>query len=119
MSNRVNQSFIVNAGGSSIYLALITGNDGAAVQQADISSISRVITDTRPPNTVTTDAITVATVIFDTEQTDTNLWTETFNMKDVIGADKFPKRNDYTLQYTFTPTSGEVFKSRELTINGD
>ena len=118
MSNRVNQSFIVNAGGSSIYLALITGNDGAAVQQADINSISRVIKDTQPPNAVTTDAITVSTVITDTPFTDA-LWDELRNMTDVIEASKFPKRNDYTLQYTFTPTSGEVFKSRELTIHGD
>ena len=117
MSQKVNDSFIVNAGGSWVYLAYITGADGAALVQAAIDTTSRGITNTKT-GVVTTDPITVSTVINDTPFTDA-LWDQTRNMTDVVEASKISTRVLYTLQYTFTPNVGEVFKSREIDVNGD
>jgi len=47
------------------------------------------------------------------------VWDQTWNFKDDIPANKVTTRCRHTLQYTFTPTSGAVFKSREVDIYGD
>ncbi len=117
MSQKVNDSFIVNAGGSWVYLAYITGADGDPIIKADLSTISRRIYNT-VTKVETVDSITVATVIDDTPFTD-SMWSETRNMTDVVQATKVNTRVTHTLQYTFTPNSGEVFKSREVNIEGD
>ena len=118
MSNTANTQHVVNSGGGSIYLALVAGNDGAAVTQATFGSISRAITNTKT-SVVQTDAVVVADTVFDSEQTDANLWSETWNFKDQIEASKITSRIRYLLQYTFTPAAGEVFKSTEIDLIGD
>lgn len=123
MAQRINDTFVVNAGGAVVYLARIQGTDGANITIATITSISRAITDTRT-GTVVTDAITVDGTgdegVSDTLQTDTNLWDQSYNFKDTILATKVPNSRKYLLQYTFTPTDATlVFKSREIDLEGD
>lgn len=118
MAQRINDTFTVNEGGASVYLARIQGVGGANITQAAISSISRAITDT-VTKVVVTDAPVVASTVFDALQTDTNLWDQSYNFMDIIEAAKVPSRRRYTLQYTFTSAAGEVFKTREIDLEGD
>ena len=118
MSNKANDSYLVNAGAGFSYLARIKLHNGSNATQATINSITRTITNTRTGVAVT-DAVTVASVIYDTLQTNTDLWNQTFNMLDPIPASKVPDRVKYLLQYTITPSAGEVIKTRELDIEGD
>ena len=118
MPNKANQEFIVNAGGSFSYVARIRSIDGEDITQASISSITRTITDT-VTRAVTTASLTVSSVVFDTPQSDADVWDEDWNFKDDLPASAVPNRYKYLLQYTFTPTSGEVFKTREVDIHGD
>ena len=118
MTQKINDTFVVNAGGHVVYLARIKGADGANITQATISSISRAITD-KVTGTVTTDTPVVADTVFDTLQTDTNLWAQTYNFLDELVSTKVPLRRRYTLQYTFTASGGEVFKTREIDLEGD
>jgi hypothetical protein len=122
MASTINDVFVVNAGGGWSYLARIKDHDGTDILQADLTSISRVIQELDKDGAVTstaTDAITIATVIKDTLQTDTNLWALSYNIKDDVEASKIANRALYTVQYTFTPVSGEVFKSKEIHVRGD
>lgn len=119
MANKINDSFTINAGGQWIYLARVkNATTGANVTQAAVSSISRVITNT-VTSAVTTDSVTVATSVFDTLQTNTNLWDETYNFSDAVVYGKTPARVRYTLQYTFTMADGSVLKTREIDVEGD
>jgi hypothetical protein len=120
MANKINDTFVVNAGGGWSYLAFLTGHDGDIVTQASLTSISRSITDTRTnPPTVVPDAIVITDAVFDTAQSTPSLWDKDYTFKDDVQASKIPNRTKYLLQYTFTPVTGEVFKSREVTIQGD
>lgn len=122
MAQKINDTFVVNAGGAVVYLARIQGVDGANITQAAITSIARFITDTKT-GTVVEDAVTVDGTgdegVSDALQTDLNLWTESYNFKDIVEAAKIPLRRRYTLQYAFTPAVGEVFKTREIDLEGD
>lgn len=118
MAQKINDTFVVNAGGHVVYLAHIKGADGADITIATISSISRVITDT-VGKTVTTDTPVVADTVFDTLQTNLNLWDQQYNFLDEMVFTKVPLRRRYTLQYTFTASGGEVFKTREVDVEGD
>lgn len=123
MAQRINDTFVFNAGGAVVYLARIQGADGANITIATITSIARFITDTKT-KVVVEDAITVDGTgdegVSDTLQTDTNLWDQSYNFKDTIVATKLPNRRKYLLQYTFTPTDATlVFKTREIDLEGD
>lgn len=118
MANKANESFAVNAGGGWSYLARITLHDGEDATQADITSITRTIVDRRT-GLLTTDSVTVATAVYDELQSNAALWDKPFNFKDDVPASKIPNRYRYTLQYTITPTVGEVIKTREIDIQGD
>lgn len=118
MANKINDSFVVNAGGMFVYLARIKNRTGAGITQAATSSISRVITDTTT-GTPTTTSITVSSSVFDTLQTNTDIWDQTYNFLDNVAYTLVPSRRKYTLQYTFTMSNGDVLKSREVDIEGD
>ena len=118
MSNKANDSFIVNAGGGWSYIARVRIHSGADATQATIQSISRSITNT-VTKVVVTDDITVATAIYDALQTNAHLCAFSFNMKDDVPATKISDRVKYKVQYTITPQAGAVIKTREIDIEGD
>lgn len=119
MANKINDSFVVNAGGCWTYLARVKNHStGAGITQSIVSSIARTITN-KATGEVTTTAITVSTSVFDTLQTNTDLWDETYNFKDDVAETLITSRVKYTLQYAFTLTSGRVIKTREVDLEGD
>lgn len=123
MANKANEQYIVNSAAGWSYLARIKLHTGSDAVQASFSSISRAITDT-VTGVVTTDTITIATAVYDTLQSNASLWSEagaavSYNFKDDVAASKTPNRYRYTLQYTFTPSAGEVIKTREIDVIGD
>lgn len=121
MASKANIEWMVNAGGGWSARGKIAGHTGALITQADISSITRTITDTAT-NIAVTDSITVSSVVWDTLQTFTNAITgatDQYNFFNNVPASKIPSRRTYKLQYTFTPTAGEVFKTVEVDIIGD
>lgn len=119
MANKINDSFLVNAGGAWSYLARIKNTrTGQGITQAAVASISRLITDT-VTGTATTSSITISSTVYDTLQTNTDLWDETFNFLDNVAYTLIPLRRRYTLQYTFTLVNGDVLKTREIDIEGD
>ena len=119
MANKVNDSFVINAGGQWVYLAYVqNATTGAAITQAAVSSISRAITN-KVTDDVTTDALVVATTVFDTAQTSAGLWASTYNFKDVVVYSKTPSRVRYTVQYTLTYADGSIQKLDEIDVEGD
>lgn len=101
-------------GGATI-LARVTGNAGAAITQASLTSITCKVFDldgTTPDTAITTPTITVSTAVYDTLQTDAR-WTVDstgYNFIDALAATNFPTGDHlYRVEYKFTPTSGAVF----------
>lgn len=98
-------------GGASM-MARVVGNAGANIVQADIQSIARNVfigttLDAGPT------ALTVATVVFDTLQTDARWSIDStgYNFRDDVAAAIFATGDTrYRLEYAFTPASGEVFQ---------
>jgi hypothetical protein len=93
-------------------LARIRGNDAANIVQADISSINLCVSQKGgTPDTVGT-AVTVATVIFNTLQTDAR-WTVDatgYNFRYAVSAAELPLApRTYVFEFKFTPASGPVF----------
>lgn len=91
------------------------GDDGEAVQQADISSIAYSvwdITDTSSPSETATGTLTVANVIYDTLQTDSR-WSkggDGYNFLWEAPSTLFPDGSKtYRLEIKFTPSAGEPF----------
>ena len=81
---------------------------------ANIASISRAIFDTKaavPTTALSTDALTVASTVFDTLQTD-GRWTEDesgYNFRDTIAGSNFASSTVYRVEYWFTSTGGSLF----------
>jgi hypothetical protein len=93
-------------------LARIRGNDAANIVQADISSINLCVSQKGgTPDTAGT-AVTVATVIFNTLQTDAR-WTVDstgYNFRYEVPAASLPVGGrKYLSEFKFTPASGPVF----------
>lgn len=114
-----NDQFVIRSGGDWVYLAYITGTGGTAITQATVSTIDRLITNTETNEETEDTGLAIATRVFDTAQDDDNLWSETFNFKDIVPAAKTPDRVKYHLQYTFTMTDGSILKTEEIDIEGD
>ncbi len=97
-------------GGASL-MARVVGNAGANIVQADITSIARNVY-VGSTLSVGPTAMTVATVVFDTLQTDAR-WGEDstgYNFRDDVAAAVFADGDTiYRVEYKFTPASGEVF----------
>jgi hypothetical protein len=93
-------------------LARVSGNSGAYITQASLTGISTKVFDgeTQQGTTITE---TVSSVVFDTLQTDTNLWdvdTTGFNFKTTVAASYFPSGGKvYRVEVVFDPSSGDDF----------
>ena len=124
MTSTVNDQFVVNNAAACVYMARIAGNDGGDISAAAIASITRTITDTTT-GAVSTTSLVVADSVFDDLKTDDPRWglaggaAEGFNFLDAVPPGAVPYRRRYTLQYTFTPHVGDVFKTREVDLIGD
>ena len=117
--------------GSVTCLARVLGNDASAIEQADISSgvYSVYLLDDNDADSRTAvtghvaGELTIASVIFDTLQTD-DLWSVDstgYNFKHVIDVSSnqafATAGRRFLIEYTLTPASGQVIKVR-FRING-
>ena len=89
--------------------------DGDNAEQDDIASITRTIydlTSDTPTTAIDTTALTVASVMFDTLQTDSR-WSKDdtgYNFRDTIDGAEFPTGNHiYGVKYWFTGAGGATF----------
>lgn len=91
------------------------GNDGDAITQATLTSITCKIfdLDSAIPTTATTQTVTIASAVSDTLRTDDDRWTVDttgFNFEHTITDDNLATGDHrYRIEYVFTPTSGENF----------
>ena len=119
---KINQSFVVNAGGTfCVLMHDVRRIDGTLATPAMIESITRTIRDTRTQQE-TVDPIDPATTLLNPPVDNPDLWNQTYNFKDDVPADKIPNRYRYTCQYTFQPAGAgadQQFKSREIDLEGD
>ena len=122
MAEAVDTYGVAFKNGSITCMARVTGADAANIQQADISSgvYSLYLLDDQDPDSRTAvtghaaGSLTIASVIFDTLQTDAR-WTVDstgYNFKHVIDisanvAFAIAGRR-YLVEYTLTPASGQV-----------
>ena len=106
----ITKGSVFEDGGASL-MARVVGNAGANIVQADITSIARNVY-VGSTLSVGPTAMTVATVVFDTLQTDAR-WGEDstgYNFRDDVAATVFADGDViYRIEYSFTPASGEVF----------
>lgn len=97
-----------------ICLARVLGNAGTAITQASISSINRKVFNRATGVEISSTALTVSAVVFDTLQTG-DIWSEDstgYNFSDGPAAADFSDANQtYRIEYTFTPASGQIFRS--------
>ncbi len=104
-------------------IAKMTGNDGALILQADVTSIERKTFDldsTTPDTAVETSAPVVASVIFDTLQNDSR-WTEDalgYNFLDIVASTILIEGGHrYKVEYYFTMAAGgPIAKFYEITV---
>ena len=81
---------------------------------ANIASITRTIFDTKaavPTAVLATDALVVASTVFDVLQTD-GRWTEDesgYNFRDTIAGSNFASSTVYRVEYWFTSSGGSLF----------
>jgi hypothetical protein len=87
----------------------VNGSNGT---QSDIASVSRKIFDRKSGTSGNASALTVASVVFDTLQTD-GRWTKDttgYNFRDRIAGTNFPTGDTrYVIEYQFTGASSEKF----------
>ena len=105
----------------------IEGVDGSNITQSDVSTVARQVFDLESADptaetaaSIAADDRVVATVIFDTLQTD-DRWDEDttgYNFRDQIEAAIVTDAHMFLVVYTFTPVSGEVFK-RKYIVHGE
>jgi len=98
-------------------LARIVGHDGAAITQSATSSITYAVydrTSNAPQTALTTGSMTVASVVFDTLQTDVRWVADTtgYNFRyDAVGSIVPSPGRVYRVIVTFTPSSGQAFQA--------
>lgn len=105
-----------------VLMARATGNSGAAVTQASLSSITYKVFDassTTPYTAIASGTLTIGSVIFDTLQTGAPwtadstgynfLWTAPASAFANLSSGLNPDQHTYRVEILFTPTSGEVF----------
>lgn len=93
-------------------MARVTGNDAANITQSDITSISYTVHDLKTGEQTVTSTLTVATVVFDSLQTDAR-WTADstgYNFRYDITASELPNGDrEYKFEIVFNPVLGEDF----------
>ena len=101
--------------GGATFMARVLGNDGAAITQSSISTITCAVYDlstSTPTVAILAPSLVVATVVFDTLQTDAR-WTADatgYNFLHAMPATAFPTgKHTYKVEYKVTPASGAVF----------
>lgn len=91
-------------------MARVTGNDGAAITQASLSTITYKVFDLKTE--VSTGSLTISSVVFDTLQTDAR-WTVDstgYNFRWDAPASLFTTSgHQYRVEIRFTPASGAIF----------
>ena len=105
----ITKASVFEDGGASL-MARVVGNAGANIVQADITSISRAVYIDSTLQATT--APVVATVVFDTLQTDARWAVDStgYNFRQDVAASVFADGDTiYRVEYKFTPASGEVF----------
>lgn len=93
-------------------MARVVGNDAAAITQATISSISHKVTDLNTNTALTSGALTVASVVYDTLQTDARWTADTtgYNFAYVIPDTVIASGGtSVVVDVTFNPTTGQDF----------
>ncbi len=96
-------------GGSPLLMARVSGKFNAYITQATISSINRTITNKDTGAEVSSDALVVADVVYDTLQTG-GPWTYDdtgYNFADQPPDEDLDAAATYVVVYTLVPTSGE------------
>jgi len=93
-------------------MSRIFGDDGTAVEQSDISSITLAVFKNTSTSATYTASLTVADVIFDTLQTDDrwSLDSTGYNFRHAVVASVFADGDaTYRLEFKFTPASGSQY----------
>ena len=97
-----------------VLLARLTGDDGDAIVQADVSSAAYEvwdITDSPVVRITGATSLTVANVVYNTLQTDAR-WTKDstgYNFAMVLPAASVPDAHSYRVDVQITPAAGQVF----------
>lgn len=107
-------TFIADQGLAKAVLSRLLGWNGAAVKQADLTSITRAIwyPGAVPVQQGSDQSLTVTSVIFDSWQTNAEAWPfddAGYNFLDVIPGALLSTLQTRQVQYTFTPSAGEAF----------
>ena len=93
-------------------MARVTGNAATNIVQADITSISYTVHDTKTGEETVSSTLSKTTVVFDTLQTDAR-WTEDskgYNFRYDIPGSELPNGDrTYDFEIVFNPGSGEDF----------
>ena len=104
---------------AAVFMALVRGSDRELILQADLTSITFTVTDTSDDsNPVSSDTLTIASVILDTPVTDDVAWLEAFpgdttGYNFIFEAPKtwFPEPDTtYRVEFIFRPTTGENYE---------
>ena len=116
--NHINQSHVFEDGGATC-LARVLGNDGAAITQASVSTITCAVYDldsAAPSVAIISPTVTVGSAVFDTLQGANNAdgrWSVDligYNFLFALPATSFPTGgHKYTAEFKVTPASGAVF----------
>lgn len=100
-------------GAGATLMARVLGNSATPITQATCTSIARKVFLNGSSTASDSSSLTVANVVFDTTQTDAR-WSEDetgYNFRDVVAASILSTGNaQYRVEYTITPTSGEVIR---------
>lgn len=111
-ANEIEKAIVWEDGGATC-MARVTGQDAANITKASITSIGYSAFDSEATGAaVDTAALTVASVVFDSLQTDAR-WTKDapgYNFRHEVPASALTTGNHtYIIEYMFTPATGEVF----------
>jgi len=92
-------------------MARIEGWDGALITQATLTTITYYVYDLETKEQVATDTLTIASVVYDTAQTDSGWpYSDGFNFATILPATCFPNGGrDYRVEVIFDPATGEDF----------
>jgi len=112
-STTINEKLIYE-GSAPTTLARVIGNDGSAIQQSDYGDISFEIFKDADTTATVSGTCTVASVVFDTYQTDSPRWTVdsigyNFRHSTLLATYFADGDATYRLEYKFEPTGQQPF----------